>query len=184
MTEEEAFLLVFVGLFAIFFWIALIMVGIALYILQAIGLFKMIKNEGRPDLAWLAWIPIASNFLIMLIVENEVHKQLRGKMLIIYGISLVGSIVFVNFFNVFGFIPLFIFGYIVMFFIGFVPMIVFYYAFFFLVKEFSPNSILHTVIAVITFGAAIPIYIFIFRNRKPFIPATPDAVEDYPGTYK
>lgn len=180
MTEEEAFLLFFVGLFAIFFWIAMIMVGIALYILQAIGLFKMTKNEGRPELAWLAWIPIASNFLIMLIVENEVHKQLRGKMLIIYGISLVGSIVFVNFFNVFGFIPFFIFGYIVMFFIGFVPMIVFYYAFFFLVKKFSPNSILHTVIAVITFGAAIPIYIFIFRNRTLIPPQKPEEMVEHP----
>src|SRR5699024_12338619 len=183
MTEEEAFLLFFVGLFVFFFWIAIIMGGITLYILQAIGLFKMTKNEGRADLAWLAWIPIASNFLIMLIVENEVHKQLRGKMLIIYGISLVGSIVFVNFFNVFGFIPFFIFVFIVMFFIGFVPMIVFYYAFFFLVKKFSPNPILHTLISVITFGVAIPIYIFIFRNRPTTIPEEAKGIENHNEAY-
>jgi len=101
-------------------------------------------------------------------------------MLIIYGISLVGSIVFVNFFTLFGFIPFFIFGYIVMFFIGFIPMIIMYYAFFFLAKKFSTNPELHIVFAIITFGMAIPIQIFIFRNRESIAPEGPGEIIDNP----
>lgn len=161
MSEEEGFILAFLGIFLAFFAVFAI-VGLIFYILQAIGLFKIAKNEGRGDLAWLAWIPVASTFLLTLIVEKDVHKEFRGKMTLIYGIALVASMILANFFAL----------------IGFIPLVVMYYAFFFLAKKFSPNPVLHIVIAVITFGMAIPIQIFIFRNRESIAPADPGAIVD------
>src|SRR5690625_8004234 len=105
MNEEELFgtiILAFLGFFVIFAF-----VGLILYILQAIGLFKIAKREGRADLAWLAWIPIASTFLMTLIVENDVHKEFRGKLTLIYGIAfaeffiLSSFILYVVFFSTF-----------------------------------------------------------------------------------
>lgn len=163
MSEEEGAILAVLGVFLAFFAVFAI-VGLILYILQAIGLFKIAKNEGRADLAWLAWIPIASTFLLTLIVERDVHKEFRGKMTLIYGIAFVASAVLANF----------------VFFIGFIPMIVMYYAFFFLARKFSPNPVLHIVIAIITFGMAIPIQLFIFRNRESIAPAGPGEIVDTP----
>ncbi len=162
MNEED----VVIGLFITFIGVFLVLgvIGIVLYVLNAIGLFKIAKREGREDLAWLAWIPIASTFLLTLIVERDVHKEFRGKMTLIYGIAFVASAVLANF----------------VFFIGFIPMIVMYYAFFFLARKFSPNPVLHIVIAIITFGMAIPIQLFIFRNRESIAPAGPGDIVDTP----
>lgn len=151
MSDEQllgTFFAAILGFLAIF-----LVVGLILYILSAIGLFKIAKREGRADLAWLAWIPIASTFLLTLLVENDVHKEFRGKVTLIYGITFAASILLSSF------IP----------FAGFLTSIVMYYAFYFFAKKFSTNPILHIVIAIVTFGFAIPIQIFIFRNREALI---------------
>src|SRR5699024_11187732 len=91
LSEESVvigLLLTFLGYF-----IAMYDVGIVFYILQAIGLFKIAKREGREDLAWLGWIPIASTFLMTVLVEKEVHQELRGKVTMIYGIAFAASVV-------------------------------------------------------------------------------------------
>lgn len=151
MNEEDVvigFFLAFIGVF-----LAIFVVAIIFYILQAIGLFKIAKREGRQDLAWLAWIPIASTFLMTLLVEKEVHPELRGKVTMIYGIAFAASIV------VSAFIP----------FAGFIASILVFYAFFFLAKMYSTNPVLHLVISIVTFGIAMPIQIFILRNRERII---------------
>lgn len=156
MSEEGVvigLILTFLGLF-----LAMFAVGIVFYILQAIGLFKIAKREGREDLAWLAWIPIANTFLMTLVVEKEVHPELRGKVTMIYGIAFAASII------ASAFIP----------FAGLVASIVVFYAFYFIAKMYSTNPVLHLVISIITFGVAMPIQIFIFRNRKRVIPGGPD----------
>src|SRR5699024_9247267 len=84
MSEEGVVIDIILTLLG--FFLVMFAVGIVLYILQAIGLFKIAKREGREDLAWLAWIPIASTFLMTLLVEKEVHKEFRGKLTMIYGI--------------------------------------------------------------------------------------------------
>src|SRR5699024_4610290 len=121
MSENEilgTFIIAFLG-----FFIIMLVVGLILYILQAIGLFKIAKREGRAELAWLAWIPIASTFLMTLIVENNVHKEFRGKMTLIYGIAFAASIILSSF------IP----------FVGFFPIIVLFFEFYFFVYNFSNN---------------------------------------------
>lgn len=156
MSEESVIIgliLTFLGLF-----LALFAVGIVFYILQAIGLFKIAKREGREDLAWLGWIPIANTFLMTLLVEKEVHEDFRGKVTMIYGIAFAASII------VSAFIP----------FAGLVASIVVFYAFYFLAKMYSTNPVMHLVISIVTFGVAMPIQIFIFRNRKRITPDTPD----------
>src|SRR5690625_1576819 len=164
MSEEDVIIgviLTFLGVF-----LAMFAVGIVLYILQGIGLFKIAKREGKEDLAWLAWIPIASTFLMTVLVEKEVHQELRGKVTMIYGIAFAASIV------ASAFIP----------FAGLVTSIVVFYAFYFIAKMYSTNPVLHLVISIVTFGIAMPIQIFIFRNRKRVIPGgldVEDSVFDY-----
>lgn len=148
MSDEQVlgtFLAVILGFLAFF-----IVIGLILYIFNAIGLFKIAKREGRADLAWLAWIPIASTFLLTLLVENDVHKEFRGKVTMVYGIAFAASILLSTF------IP----------FAGFIGSVIVFYAFYFLAKKFSTNPVLHLVISIITLGVAMPIQIFIFRNRE------------------
>lgn len=148
MDEESVLiglLLTFIG-----FFIFLLLIGIIFYILNAIGLYKIAKRAGRGDLAILAWIPIANTFLMTLLVENDVHKELRGKVTLIYGIAFVVSI----FLSIFVQIA------------GFISLLVIYYAFYFLAKKLSTNPVLHIVIAIVTLGISMPIQIFMFRNRE------------------
>lgn len=162
MSDDELLVTIFAGILG--FLAVFLVVGLIFYILQAIGLFKIAKKEGREDLAWLAWIPIASTFLMTLIVENDVHKEFRGKLTMIYGIAFVASIILSNF------IP----------FIGFISTIIIFYAFFFIAKKFSTNPVMHIIIAVVTFGMAMPIQIFIFRNRDAITPQDPGTIVDGP----
>lgn len=148
MTEENVLLGLIVTFIGFFF--ILLLVGIVFYILHAIGLFKIAKRAGRGDVAFLAWIPIVSTFLMTLLVEDNVHKELRGKVTLIYGIAFAVSVLLS------AFIP----------FAGFASLIVMYYAFYFLAKRLSTNPVLHLVIAIVTFGMSIPIQIFMFRNRE------------------
>src|SRR5690625_1540488 len=156
--EEDLFAMGILGFLFAFFavFVVLIIIAIILYILMAIGLFKIAKRSGKEDLAWLAWIAIASSFLLALLVEKDVHPDIRGKFTLFYGIGFAISIVFGSF------IP----------FISFIPLIMFIYAFYFIAKRYSDNPVLHIVIAVITFGCAIPVQIFIFRNRTPIVNET------------
>lgn len=167
MSEEG----VVIGLILTFlgFFLAMFAVGIVLYILQAIGLFKIAKREGREDLAWLAWIPIASTFLMTLLVEKEVHKEFRGKLTMIYGI--IFAVSFLTSVSS-AFIPFI--GTIISMFAGIAASVVVFYAFYFIAKMYSTSPVLHLVISIITFGFAMPIQIFIFRNRKRVIPGGPD----------
>lgn len=146
--EENVLMGLFVAFFA--FFVFLFIVAIILFFFQAIGLFKIAKREGKGDIAWLAWIPIINVFLMTLLVENDVHPSVRGKYTLWYGIAFVVSIILSSF------IP----------FVSFIPMAMFYYAFYFLAKRYSDKAVLHLVIGIITFGFAIPIQIFMFRNRE------------------
>lgn len=146
--EEEiflGFLLAFLG-----FFIVLLIVAIILFILQAIGLFKIAKREGRGDLAWLAWIPIVNQFLMTYLVEDDVHPGLRGKFTLLYGIALVVSFILSSF----------------VFFVSLIPLVMIFYAFYFIAKKYSTNPVLHLVISIITVGLSMAISIFMFRNKE------------------
>jgi|SRR5699024_1533345 len=141
-----AFIIAFLGIIFIFG-----LIGLVMYIFQAIGLFKIAKREGHGDKAWLAWIPIANTFLMTILLERAVHEGLRNKLTLVYGIAVAATVVLS------GFIP----------FVAIAPGILFYYVFYFLAKRYSTNPVLHLVIAIVTGGFAVGIQIFIFRNREP-----------------
>lgn len=146
---EDAFIMGFFLIFVILF--ALIcLVGLVLFILQAIGLFKIAKREGKGNIAWLAWIPIASQFLLTLLVEKDIHPGLRGKFTLLYGIAIIVAI-FLSYF---------------IYFVPLIPMGMFYYAFYFIAKRYTDNPVLHVTIAIISIGISIPIQIFMFRNNR------------------
>lgn len=148
MSTEESVLFGIIAFLAGFIVIFFI-VGIIFYLLYAIGMYKITKRDGREDLAWLAWIPIAQIFLIPLLVEDDVHESMRGKFTLVFGIVFVATFIISFFFS----------------FIYVLYYIVLLYGFYFVAMRYSQNAIVHVVIAAITFGSTIPISIFMFRNR-------------------
>lgn len=148
MEGEETILAFLLGFLAVFAVLAL--VGVVLYFFKAIGLFKLAKKEGRGDLAWLGWVPFVNTFLMMLLLEKAVHEGIRNKLTLIYGIAFAASILLSSF------VP----------FVSFIPGILFFYAFYFLAKRYSPNPVLHLVIGIITFTGSTSISIFMFRNKQ------------------
>jgi len=150
MDGEETLIALLFGFMAFFAVIALI--GFILYFFKAIGLFKIAKKEGKEELAWLAWVPVANSFLMMWLLEKSVHESFRNKLTLIYGISIAATVVLSSFGAGF---------------ISFIPSILFFYAFYFLAKRYSTNPILHLVIGIITFSGSTSISIFMFRNKQP-----------------
>jgi len=138
-------MMVFAGIF--------IIGGFIFFILQAIGLFSIAKKEGRGDIAWLAWIPIVSQFLLMFLVEKYVHVGLRGKITLLYGIAIVVSIFF---------------GYFLPF-VLFIPLVALCYAFYFIADRYSDNPLFHVAIAFVSIGCSIPIQLFMFRHTEPLV---------------
>lgn len=137
---------VFFGILALVLLVFIVL--IALYIVSAIGLSSIAQKEGH-DKAWLAWIPIANTFLMMMLVEDDVHESMRGKYTLIYAITLIASFV------IGGFFPL----------IGLVPSVMMYYALYLLANSRSDNAVMYLVISIVTFNFATPFILFRLRNR-------------------
>lgn len=148
MDNDSIWVVLFTALLAFFAFF--LIASIILYVFQAIGLFKIAKREGKGDIAWLAWIPFVGQFLMTLLVEQDVQPGLRGKYTLLYALALVSSIMLSYF------VP----------FITLVPWAMLLYAFYLIAKRYSDNPVLHLVIAIITFSISIPIQLFMFRNRK------------------
>ncbi|WKY47353.1 DUF4190 domain-containing protein [Eubacteriaceae bacterium ES3] len=64
------FLPVFLSILSVIIVISLI-IGIITYVFNSIGLYTMAKNR-QIDHAWLAWIPIASNYIFGDLINDEV----------------------------------------------------------------------------------------------------------------
>lgn len=130
------------------FFIAFLFIGLTLYVVNAIALQRISEEVGY-DKGWLAWIPIANSFLIVILVENDVHKELRGKFTLIYaGFFILGL-----------FLP----------FVNIVTLIMSYYAFFIIAKWYSEKYVAHFVISIVTFGISMPFQLlsFAMRERQP-----------------
>lgn len=162
--EDDALLALIFAFFA--FFAVMFLIGIIVYIFQAIGLFKIAKREGRQDLAWLGWIPVANTFLMMILLEKAVHEGIRGKLTLIYGISMAVSVVLGSW------IP----------FVSAIPGVLFFYAFYFLAKRYSTNPVLHLVIGIVTIGFSTGISIFMFRNKEVVDPTGLDTLAAADGT--
>lgn len=147
-SGEGVLLFLLTGFLALF--IIIFLVAIIFHILMAIGLYKIAKREGKGDIAWLAWIPVVNQFLVTLLVEDEVYEPIRGKFTLIYGITIAVAFVLA------WFLP----------FVGIVTYAMFIYAFYFIAKRYSHNETIHVVFAAISLMITMPIQFFIFRNRK------------------
>lgn len=137
----------FFGILALLF-VVLIVVFIGLYAISAIGLSGIAEKEGH-DKAWLAWIPIANTFLMMMLVEDDVHESMRGKYTLIYAITFIASFVIGGFFP-----P-----------IAIVPSIMLYYALYLIANKRSENAVMYLIVSVVTFNFATPFLLFRLRNR-------------------
>lgn len=144
----ENFLLWGIGIVITLFVIS-VLVFLVFHVLMAIGLYTLVKRSSRHDLAWLAWVPIVNTFLITLLVEEDAHESVRGKLTIVYLIVIVGGFLFS------GFLP----------FLTVLPFAVLMYAFYLLLQKYSKNAIIHTAIAVVTGSLGMSISLFMVRHR-------------------
>ena len=92
-VDEEEMLIVMVGILLVAY-LFLILVGIASYIMNAVALQK-IASKRLIQNAWLAWIPIASSWLIGSIADeydekNGIKRKWRVVLLVLSLISVIG----------------------------------------------------------------------------------------------
>ena len=131
-------------------WVAL---GIAAYVLTALGLYAIAKNRGMEN-PWLAWIPIAQLYIIGVIV-----KELKfGESFTIPKMELVlplGALAVA----VLSWIP--VLGWLLS--IAFAVVLI--YSLYILYKKYVPEqAVLYTVLSCIGLFA---IFIFIIRKKTP-----------------
>lgn len=138
----------FVAVAAIFGVVGLLL-GVAAYVLMALGLMKLAENKGIEN-AWLAWIPIANLYIFGLILgELNIFGQDIPKLELVMPLAPI-AVMILNFIPILG--QLISIAYAVF-------MIMALYNLF---KMYRPESaVLFTVLSCI--GLA-PIFIFIIRN--------------------
>jgi hypothetical protein len=134
----------------------MLLLGLLVYILQAIGLQGMAKKRNLPN-AFYAWIPIANLFLLEELVgefelfNNRITKWAKYMVIGIIAIMVLSIIPIIgSLINFFGGMAIFIF-----------VIIVHYYLF----KKYKPDlAVLYTVLAALGLGF---MPIFLLRNSLP-----------------
>lgn len=64
------------GIFFLIYFVFVFGISIAMYLLQAFGIYRMAKNMGFPN-AWLAFIPIANNYTFGKVAETYIKPDGR-----------------------------------------------------------------------------------------------------------
>lgn len=184
------FLAIFIGTFTIS-----LLIGLALYLLESIGVYKMAKSAEIKN-PWLAFIPVANGWVFGTIAEK--YKKKNGTksarfgiiLPVLEGIVLIEAIA-LTIFTVISIKE--ITGYALdavntssemapEHFMSLIPVIILYFAlmavaiayavvfFIALWRVYSsfdkPNATLYIVLSVV-FTISVPIILFIIRNRKP-----------------
>lgn len=128
-----------------------LIVGIAFYVLMALGLYRMAENKGI-DNPWLAWVPIGNLWVLGAIVETI---DLGDRKFDNAGIILVvGAFV--------GMIPLI--GTL----LALAYLVVTYFVYFKLFKMYAPGKeVMYLVLSIIFSGIALPIIIFMIKDNTP-----------------
>ena len=128
------------------------LLGIAAYILTALGLYKIAQKQGEPN-AWLAWIPIAQLYII-----GKILKEVKLGTLTIPRMDMVlplGALAVA----VLSWIP--VLGWL----IGVAFYALFIVSLYFLFKKYVPDqAVLYTILSAIGLFA---IFIFIIRDKEP-----------------
>lgn len=141
------------AIIAVLFTVFGVLIGIAAYILTALGLYSIAKNRGMEN-AWLAWIPIAQLYVIGDIVKEldfgGSFKIPRMDLVLPLGALAVA---------VLSWIP--VLGWLIR--IAFAVIAV--YSLYILFKKYAPNqAVLFTVLSAI---GLFWIFIFVIRNNTP-----------------
>ena len=172
--------IVFVLIFVIY---ALIAggIGIAIYVLRSLGLYKLAKNRGI-DNAWLAWLPVGDAYIMGYLSEASPFVQRKFPKMHIIFTSVMGGYFLItiisslgmflssvplgpsgfNLFGGYGYISLvLVFIYLIAIFV----MVLLYFVLYHIYKTYDPqNAVLYTVLSV--FGLSF-IFLFVIRNKQP-----------------
>lgn len=128
-----------------------LIISIILYVLMSIGIMKLLEEEDMP--AWLAWIPIIQNLLLI-----QIGYQNRTTV----WIAVVCMISSVLLSKIFMFMP-------ILSLTAFIPAALSLYLYFgalykiYNAKSYSPTLLL--ILSIISFGLLAPLFIFLIRNN-------------------
>ena len=154
------------------------------YILRSMGLYRMAQNAGMQS-PWLAWIPVARDYLLGSLCDRAAYCQKGRKwnLAVILPVASGASIVLTgvgsatlfdgvfdhwwydysygsyNLSRLFTQLPSFV---------GLAVTAVFAVALYHLYKDYAPgNEVALTIVTVLFFNQAVPIILFVLRNRVP-----------------
>ena len=74
------------------FILFLLFVGLVLYLLEAYAVYSIASKKGL-NTAWISWIPGGAKVVICLTTEQQAPKFVRGKLILIYLITLLLNII-------------------------------------------------------------------------------------------
>lgn len=199
----SAFLIAFAAYSAVFLAVAL-----ALYILRAVGIYKMALNAGIKQ-PWIAFVPVANAYTFGLIAEKNNRKNTTEKTkfsVVLLTLRIIGTVFFVAAAVTFVIatskiltfaytayendtklslealgsivLPIVLFAVFTLVTLAFI--IIRYIALWRIYNAYdSSNAAAYTVVSVL-FNFTDPIFLFILRNRTPMFGA--DAANEYTGS--
>lgn len=199
----SAFLIAFAAYSAVFLAVAL-----ALYILRAVGIYKMALNAGIKQ-PWIAFVPVANAYTFGLIAEKNNRKKTTEKTkfsVVLLTLRIIGTLFFVAAAVTFVIatskiltfaytayendtklslealgsivLPIVLFAVFTLVTLAFI--IIRYIALWRIYNAYdSSNAAAYTVVSVL-FNFTDPIFLFILRNRTPMFGA--DAANEYTGS--
>lgn len=199
----SAFLIAFAAYSAVFLAVAL-----ALYILRAVGIYKMALNAGIKQ-PWIAFVPVANAYTFGLIAEKNNRKKTTEKTkfsVVLLTLRIIGTVFFVAAAVTFVIatskiltfaytayendtnlslealgsivLPIVLFAVFTLVTLAFI--IIRYIALWRIYNAYdSSNAAAYTVVSVL-FNFTDPIFLFILRNRTPMFGA--DAENEYTGS--
>lgn len=162
---------VIMSILGIIFAIALV-IGLVCYVFNSIGLYTMAKNRNIEH-AWLAWIPLASSYLMGELINDDVsistwHIPYAKLFLPLMGLALTLVMTILSFIPYLGAFM----GLILSLALGFY----YYAAQFWLFSIYDKDHrVLYLVLSII-FPFLGPIFIFIIRNRDAYDERHPEAI--------
>lgn len=149
-----------------------LVIGLVCYVFNALGLYTMAKNRNL-DNPWLAWIPLASNYLMGELINDDVsistwHIPYAKLFLPLMGLALTVVMM------ILGFIPYL--GAFIGILLSLALSFYYYTAQFWLYSIYDKDHrVLYLVLSII-FPFLGPIFIFIIRNRDAYDERHPERI--------
>lgn len=177
--------------FILLFYLLLLAFSVVSYILTALGMYTIAKRRGIHH-AWLAWIPVGSNWLLGSISDQYQYVakgRVRNRRKVLLGLSLgmfaVIALMLVGFVMMLiseisgadasemmfgGAIALILLCYFAMFVLAIILLVFEYIALYDLFASCEPdNSVLYLVLSILV-GVVLPFFVFACRNKDKGMP--------------